>query len=85
MTVSKFGTDRRFCAETGWGRMMGVVIDFQVSHAASRTRNAPPADRYGEVVILPVIRIDRYDDEPVRGPASRTASGGKRRSRASRL
>jgi hypothetical protein len=63
---------------------MGVVIDFPAELSASRTRGVVLTDRCCEVVILPVIRIDRYDDEPALWPASGGVSGGKRRRRASR-
>ncbi len=63
---------------------MGVVIDFPADNAALRARVAGPADRVCEVVILPVIRIDRYEDKPMVQPASRGLPGGRRRKRASR-
>jgi hypothetical protein len=63
---------------------MGVVIDFPADNAAFRARGAALPDRVCEVVILPVIRIDRYEDKPMIRPASRGISGGKRRKRASR-
>lgn len=63
---------------------MGVVIDFPAEFAASRARGAKATDRCCEVVILPVIRVDHYDDEPALWPASGGVPGGKRRRRASR-
>jgi hypothetical protein len=63
---------------------MGVVIDFPAESALSRARDAGLADRHCEVVILPVIRIDRYEDKPVLRPARGGMPGGKRRRRASR-
>ena len=63
---------------------MGVVIDFPAENAASRARSAGSPDQVCEVVILPVIRIDRYDDKPLIRPASGGLPGGKRRKRASR-
>jgi hypothetical protein len=63
---------------------MGVVIDFPGENAGSRARCAGSPDRGCEVVILPVIRIDRYDDEPALRPASGGVPGGRRRRRASR-
>lgn len=63
---------------------MGVVIDFPADNATFRARGAGLADQVCEVVILPVIRIDRYEDKPVIRPASRGLPGGKRRKRASR-
>jgi hypothetical protein len=49
---------------------MSVVIDFPGERAMSRAVSVPSPDRRCEVVILPVIRIDRYDDEPALRPAS---------------
>jgi hypothetical protein len=63
---------------------MGVVIDFPTDDAASRARGAASLDRLCEVVILPVIRIDRYEDTPSIRPARGGLQGGKRRRRASR-
>jgi hypothetical protein len=63
---------------------MGVVIDFPAEGAMPRPQRAVSPDRHGVVVILPVIRIDRYEDEPALRPASGGVSGGKRRRRASR-
>jgi hypothetical protein len=63
---------------------MGVVIDFPADNAVSRARGAGTPDQICEVVILPVIRIDRYDDQPLIRPASGGAPGSKRRKRASR-
>ena len=76
--------NRCIAAGGGWGELMGVVIDFPADDAAIRTRGAGLPERRCEVVILPVIRIDRYDDEPVLRPASDRVPGGKRRKRASR-
>jgi hypothetical protein len=63
---------------------MGVVINFPADSAASRVRGAGTAARCCEVVILPVIRIDRYEDKPVLRPARGGMPGGKRRRRATR-
>jgi hypothetical protein len=62
---------------------MGVVIEFPTERSASRARAARSPERDCTVVILPVIRIDRYDDEPA-WPESGGETGGKRRRRASR-
>ena len=67
-----------------WSQSMGVVIDFPAESAMLRARGVPSPGRRCEVVILPVIRIDRYDDEPALRPASGGVSGSKRRGRASR-
>jgi hypothetical protein len=63
---------------------MGVVIVFPTDKAALRARGADSPDRLCEVVILPVIRIDRYDEKPIVTPASGGLPGGRRRKRASR-
>jgi hypothetical protein len=64
---------------------MGTVINLSERRPAARAndnvdRNAGPAT----VVILPVIRIERYDDAPASGVGSRAAPVRRRRRRASR-
>lgn len=75
------------------GQRMGQVIDFPSRDAACSSRGQAPAERpgqvvgqvWGQVVILPVIRIERYEEQPLgyfkpdRGEQSR-----KRKRRASR-
>ncbi|MGD9925399.1 MAG: hypothetical protein AB7V13_28705 [Pseudorhodoplanes sp.] len=61
---------------------MGIVIVFPAESA--RVRSARSSDGTCEVVILPVIRIDRYEEEPELRPARTGATGGKRRGRVSR-
>ena len=63
---------------------MGIVIDFPSRDAASSRRSVAP-DRSAQVVILPVIRIERYEEMPEGyfRPA-RGEQGRKRRRRASR-
>ena len=64
---------------------MGVVIDFPVTQRLSGTGARTDAAVAGTVVILPVIRIERYPDEPSDGMESSAARAGrKRRRRASR-
>lgn len=63
---------------------MGVVIDFPENRSTFRLRGAASTDQHCEVVILPVIRIDRYEDRPVLQPPGGRMTGGKRRRRASR-
>ena len=43
---------------------MGIVIDFPSRDAACSPRRNVSAEHSGQVVILPVIRIERYDDKP---------------------
>lgn len=67
------------------GQGMGIVIDFPSRDAAHATRRAVAADHSAQVVILPVIRIERYDElpegyfKPARGE-----HGRKRKRRAQR-
>ena len=42
---------------------MGIVIQLPPRTGAASRREAAPA-RGGEVVILPVVRIERYDSAP---------------------
>jgi hypothetical protein len=66
---------------------MGTVIRFpderRMSWSASGAR---PLDRPCAIVILPVIRIERHDDDPAGGiaPAAGAPSGPGRRRRARR-
>jgi hypothetical protein len=65
---------------------MGLVIRFpleqRIAHDSGQSRQSEPAS----IVILPVIRIDRYADEPAGGVAPGTGStpGRGRRPRATR-
>lgn len=63
---------------------MGIVIEFPTRQRISDTTS--PAVGTGEVVILPVIRIDRSPDAPTDGLESNAPASGtrKRRRRASR-
>jgi hypothetical protein len=63
---------------------MGVVIDFPKDRAAFRVHGTTTTARHCEVVILPVIRIDRYEDKPLLRPARGQMTSSKRRKRASR-
>jgi hypothetical protein len=44
---------------------MGVVIDFPRGCAGYREQSGEKTGRGCDVVILPVIRIDRYEDKPL--------------------
>ena len=61
---------------------MGTVLTFP---AARPARDGLPQAGSATVIILPVVRIERYDDDPS-GNAEPTSSspGRKRRRRASR-
>jgi hypothetical protein len=43
---------------------MGIVIDFPSRDTSSPFRHALSAEHSAQVVILPVIRIERYEDQP---------------------
>lgn len=58
---------------------MGVVIDFPVREAARVSRGETLTGQRGQVVILPVIRIERYDDQPTFVPPTRTGDVSRRR------
>jgi hypothetical protein len=63
---------------------MGTVVEFP--ELGRSTRDGRVIGMSGEsatVIILPVIRIERYDDEPAEGGASRSQRRRRRR-RASR-
>ena len=49
---------------------MGIVIDFPSRDAASSTRGDSLPRFPGQVVILPVIRIERHDHEVAKSPSS---------------
>lgn len=64
---------------------MGTVIEFPLRHKALDCRRTTAADHPAQVIILPVIRIERYEEQP-RGflKASRADHGRKRKRRVSR-
>ena len=65
------------------GQGMGIVIDFPSRDAASSSNVLPEGP--AEVVILPVIRIERYESEPAGFlTPGRSEHGRKRKRRASR-
>ena len=63
---------------------MGTVLTFPAARSAARDGIAPQAGS-ATVIILPVVRVEHYDDDPP-GNAEPTSSspGRKRRRRASR-
>jgi hypothetical protein len=64
---------------------MGIVIDFPVREAAPVPRGETLLNQRAQVVILPVIRIERYDDQPTFMPPPRVGdTARKRRRRGSR-
>ena len=64
---------------------MGIVIDFSSRDRVYPFRHALAAEHCAQVVILPVIRIERYEDQP-RGYVTpgRGDQARKSRQRASR-
>jgi hypothetical protein len=63
---------------------MGIVVTFPAARSAARDGVASQAGS-ATVIILPVVRIERYDDDPPRhGEPSSAPAGRKRRRRASR-
>jgi hypothetical protein len=63
---------------------MGVVVAFPEARSAARD-GADRAAGSATVIILPVVRVERYDEDPSGDIAPTSASSGrKRRRRASR-
>jgi hypothetical protein len=62
---------------------MATVIEFPERQRTSRKRSAGTTGEPAAVIILPVIRIDRYRDEPS-GLEPDGTSRRRRRRRASR-
>ncbi len=64
---------------------MGIVIDLSSRDRAYPFRHALAAEHSAQVVILPVIRIERYEDQPqVHAAPGRGDQARKSRRRASR-
>ena len=65
---------------------MGIVVTFPESRRDARDARAGRTQgASATIIILPVIRIERYNDEPSDGlAAGPNASGRKRRRRATR-
>lgn len=65
---------------------MGTILAFPADAGSRRNapRDAIAPQATGRVVILPVIRIERYDETTIddRGPEEGTATGRRRRRRA---
>jgi hypothetical protein len=63
---------------------MGIVVTFPAARSVARDAIVPQAGS-ATVIILPVVRVERYDDEPPRhAEPSSSSPGRKRRRRASR-
>jgi hypothetical protein len=66
---------------------MGTVISYPAARPAARgSRSIAPQAESATVIILPVIRIERYIEEPTDGaePAASNGSGRRRRRPANR-
>lgn len=60
---------------------MGIVIDFPVAQRLSDGETRADAAVAGTVIILPVIRIERFPDEPSDDVASNTRAPASRKRR----
>lgn len=65
------------------GQGMGIVIDFPSRDAAVSSPGDGSPQCPGQVVILPVIRIERYDREAAK--LSRSGNGEQNRKRRRRV
>ena len=64
---------------------MGTVIDFPDMGMSERSgRTMVARSEPATVIILPVIRIERYSEEPSGDPQSATSSTSRRRRRRRR-
>lgn len=61
---------------------MGMVISFPVSQRQSLRMESVEPREPGQVVILPVIRVERANEQPGADFDAPSASGRKRRRRA---
>jgi hypothetical protein len=58
---------------------MGTLVRFPKAARAARARLTAGESAAATVVILPVIRIERYQDEPLRRESSRVHRRRRRR------
>lgn len=63
---------------------MGTVITFPEARRGGRDFHQGAQGESATIIILPVIRIDRFNDEPTDGMSEGSSPGRKRRRRASR-
>jgi hypothetical protein len=72
-------------ADNGWAANMGTIVKFPDEGRAVRFGRADGAEESATVIILPVVRIERYDElsvedaEPYTPPPAE--NGGRRRVR----
>lgn len=66
--------------------LMGIVVEFPSNAGSSRpaARAVLPPESMGQVVILPVIRIERYGEETNGRDPEQGATAGRRRRRRAR-
>jgi hypothetical protein len=62
---------------------MGTVVKFPKDSRAARTGSRTAGSESATIVILPVIRIERYQSDPLRSEPAR-AQRRRRRRRAAR-
>ncbi len=62
---------------------MGIIVDFPMSRRMAQAERSRDMNEPAQVVILPVVRIERMADQPASGIASRVTVR-KRRRRAQR-
>jgi hypothetical protein len=60
---------------------MGTVISFPSGRSAREPRAVGARAESATVIILPVVRIERYVDEPTGGFEPEASSGSRRRRR----
>jgi hypothetical protein len=82
--ASAEGSAGRQDADSGWAADMGIILKFPDDGRAARFGRAGGAEESATVIILPVIRIERYDAriedaEPYVPPPAK--SGRRRRMR----
>lgn len=63
---------------------MGTVITFPESRRGGRDFHQGAHGESATIIILPVVRIDRFSDEPTDGLSEGPSTGRKRRRRSSR-
>jgi hypothetical protein len=60
---------------------MGIVIAFPAERCSVGSGLSEARDDSGSVIILPVIRVERHEDNPTDGLEPNSSSRGKRRKR----
>ncbi len=60
---------------------MGIVVDFPVRDVLLGSRDATSLCHRANVVILPVVRIERYDDQPTYMQSTNKSNVSRKRRR----